>query len=117
LRVDDRGAVRPDSRGLALERCEPLVGPLPESDSRRRPICPIVETCKQPMQSYFGLLTVPPDRLLVRLLPDAYDHVIERSLRTRAPVRRLVESRPRVPQSATGGVVRLETCHGVESTL
>ena len=54
------------------------------------------------MQSNLSLLTVPPDSLLVRLLTVAYDHVIERPLRARAPVRRLVESRPSVPQSARG---------------
>ncbi len=99
LGVSDRRAIRADRRGLALERGEPSISPIDEPDRRPRSVGAVFDRSRHAMQSDLSLLAVPPDGLLVRVVADAYDHVVERPLRTCTTVGRLIERRPSAPKA------------------
>src|SRR5438105_4075288 len=63
------------------------------------------------MQSDLSLLAVPPDGFFVRVLADAYNHVIERAIRAGTSNGGFTEWRPRAPQSTLPRVVRLQARH------
>jgi hypothetical protein len=109
--VCDRRAIRTDSRRLTLERGEPAVGPLTESDRRSWAIDAVFDGGRQAMQRDLSLLAISSDSLLVRVLTDTYDDVVERALRAGTALRGLMERCPNSPKSAPAGVVRLQARH------
>jgi hypothetical protein len=89
--VHHRRTVGTHRRGLALERGEPTVGPIDETNRRSRAIFAFFDRGLKPVQGDFSLMSVPSDSFLVCVVTDTDDDVVEGSLWAGAPTLRLVE--------------------------
>ena len=111
LGVNDRGTVRANGRGLALQRIQPPVSPVGEADVRAWAVVTILEGVLYSEQRQLGLLTISTSDFSVGLFALADDHVVDGPLRASAACLGSIERRPRTAKGAPSGVLRLKASH------